>query len=95
MQKPTEIFKFIFSYTISLIKKKKFWILSLFVLFTAAIFILDAFHESYPDEFDNISGGWLILHGTLIYKNFFTHHGPFPYFLSSFLEIFSIMKVKL
>jgi hypothetical protein len=50
---------------------------------------MDTFHESYPDEFDNISGGWLILHGTLIYKSFFTHHGPVPYFLSSLVELFS------
>jgi hypothetical protein len=89
MQKPLDFFKFNFVHLINLVKKKRFWILSLFVLLTTAIFVIDTFHESYPDEFDNISGGWLILHGTLIYKSFFTHHGPFPYFLSSFLEIFS------
>lgn len=89
MQKSLEFIKLIFSRLTNLIKKKKFWILSLLVILTTAIFILDASHESYPDEFDNISGGWLILHGDLIYKSFFTHHGPFPYFLSSFIEIFS------
>ena len=53
------------------------------------LFLLNAFHESYPDEFDNIMGGWYILHGKLIYSGFFTHHGPVPYFLAALLELFS------
>jgi hypothetical protein len=89
MQKTSEFIKLNFLKLKNNIKKKRFWILSLFVLFVTALFFADSLHESYPDEFDNISGGWLILHGDLIYKSFFTHHGPFPYFLSSFIEIFS------
>jgi len=89
MNRVLEFIKRIPSYLKTIVKKKKFWIASAFVLFVTAIFLMDTFHESYPDEFDNISGGWLILHGDLIYKSFFTHHGPFPYFLSSFIELFS------
>lgn len=69
-------------------KKENLIILVVFLL-TAAIFLANAFHESYPDEFDNIMGGWLNLKGLLIYKDWFTHHGPFAYWLASFLEIFS------
>lgn len=54
-----------------------------------SIFFINTFHESYPDEFDNISGGWYILHGLVIYKDFFTHHGPIAYFLAALVEVFS------
>ncbi len=60
-----------------------FWTLIFF------IFFLDAFHESYPDEFDNLLGGWYILHGRLPYIGFFTHHGPASYFVSSIVLLFS------
>ncbi|MGH7245738.1 MAG: hypothetical protein ACREGI_02270, partial [Candidatus Levyibacteriota bacterium] len=60
-----------------------------FVAFTTILFLLDALHESYPDEFDNLLGGKYILHGRLLYTGFFTHHGPVPYYLAAFLELFS------
>ncbi len=63
-----------------------------YLFFFAAIlfiFLINTLHESYPDEFDNILGGWYILHGKLIYTGFFTHHGPIPYYLSALVEIFS------
>ena len=53
------------------------------------LFFLNSFHESYPDEWDNILGGWDILHGRLIYTGFFTHHGPAAYFLSAVVLFFS------
>lgn len=53
------------------------------------ILLINTFHESYPDEFDNILGGWYILHGKIIYKDFFTHHGPIAYFISVPALIFS------
>lgn len=63
---------------------------ALFVVgITCILFIINAVHETYPDEFDNILGGWYILHGNLPYSGFFSHHGPFPYFLAAFIEIFS------
>lgn len=61
----------------------------LFVLLLILLFVINGFHESYPDEFDNISGGWFILHGRLIYTGFFTHHGPVPYFIATLVELFS------
>lgn len=53
------------------------------------IYLSNTFHESYPDEFDNILGGWYILHGRLIYTGFFTHHGPVAYYLAVLVELFS------
>lgn len=61
---------------------------ALFVLSVLSLFILNSLHEKYPDEFDNILGGWYILHGKLPYVGFFTHHGPVPYFIASFLLLF-------
>ncbi len=60
-----------------------------FVLIMLGIFLINGMHESYPDEFDNILGGWYILHGRFIYSGFFTHHGPVAYFLAALVEIFS------
>lgn len=59
---------------------------SLILLFT---FFANTLHESYPDEFDNILGGWRILHGHPLYSEFFTHHGPTAYFIAAIIEIFS------
>lgn len=71
----------------SFLRKKENWpYIAFFALIFATLFI-NAFHESYPDEFDNIMGGWYILHGVPIYAGFFTHHGPVAYFLSSLIEI--------
>ncbi|HEV2339149.1 MAG TPA: hypothetical protein VGT05_00085 [Patescibacteria group bacterium] len=53
------------------------------------IFFINTFHESYPDEFDNILGGWYILHGRLPYVGFFTHHGPVAYFIAALVVLFS------
>lgn len=61
----------------------------LFLFFITAIFLVNGLHESYPDEFDNIMGGWYSLHGKLIYRDWFTHHGPVAYWVASFIEIFS------
>lgn len=65
-------------------------------LIKTALFVLLAFfvfsntlHEVYPDEFDNILGGWYMLHGKLLYTGFFTHHNPIAYILSAFIELFS------
>lgn len=69
-------------------KRENLLIISVFLL-ASAVFFANTVHESYPDEFDNIMGGWLNLQGLLIYKDWFTHHGPFAYWLASFLEIFS------
>jgi hypothetical protein len=69
--------------------KERHYLILIFVLVMIAIFLINTFHESYPDEFDNILGGWYILHGRLIYTGFFTHHGPVAYYLAALVEIFS------
>lgn len=72
----------------NLFNKENLIIFGVFLL-CFIIFITNTLHEAYPDEFDNIMGGWLTLHGELIYKDWFTHHNPFAYWLASILEIFS------
>lgn len=61
----------------------------IFFAFIFFIFFTNAVHESYPDEFDNILGGWYMLHGKLLYSGFFTHHNPIAYMLSAVVEVFS------
>jgi hypothetical protein len=68
-------------------RKKENWPYIAFFLIIFCILLINAFHESYPDEFDNIMGGWYILHGVPIYTGFFTHHGPTAYFLSALIEL--------
>lgn len=63
--------------------------LTLFWVIIAAFFFVNTFHESYPDEFDNILGGWYIIHGRLPYVGFFTHHGPIAYFIAAVALLFS------
>lgn len=70
------------------IKERQYFTV-LFVLVMLGIFLINTLHESYPDEFDNILGGWYILHGRLIYTGFFTHHGPVAYYIAALVEIFS------
>ncbi len=57
-----------------------------FILFS---FLANTFHEKYPDEFDNILGGWFVIHGHPLYTGFFTHHGPVAYLLAGIIEIFT------
>ena len=65
------------------------WWSAIFYFIVSFSFFANALHESYPDEFDNILGGWYILDGKLPYAGFFTHHGPIPYFIAAIIEIFS------
>lgn len=63
-----------------------------YIVFFAVLFLIltgNTLHESYPDEFDNILGGWNILHGNFLYTSFFTHHGPVAYVLAALVELFS------
>lgn len=75
-------------YILGSIVRQNFAEIALFVSIII-INLINAIHTSYPDEFDNILGGWYILHGKRIYADFFSHHGPVPYVVASFLEIFS------
>ena len=70
------------------LSNKENWPYIGFFAIVFVVLLINAFHESYPDEFDNILGGWYLLRGIPIYSGFFTHHGPTAYFLSSLIEIF-------
>lgn len=58
-------------------------LLLLFAFFVLLIFVLNSFHEEYPDEFDSILGGLYITQGKIPYKDWFQHHQPFAYVLAS------------
>jgi hypothetical protein len=53
------------------------------------ILIVNTFHEKYPDEFDNILGGWLINRGYQLYQDFFTHHNPLAYWTAALITFFT------
>ncbi len=61
----------------------------LIFIFIFFAYLANAFHTQFPDEFDNIYGGFLINHGKLPYIGFFTHHNPGAYFLASIITLFS------
>lgn len=56
-------------------------ILLFLVLF--ALFITNAFHEKYPDEFDSIVGGRYIAEGKVPYRDWFQHHQPGAYVMAA------------
>ncbi|RJQ37738.1 hypothetical protein C4559_03315 [Candidatus Microgenomates bacterium] len=72
---------------INFLKSHKIEIIFFFI--TYLILLVNSIHENYPDEMDNILGGYLINLGELPYTGFFTHHGPLAYYLASFLTLFS------
>lgn len=59
------------------------YIVLLYFAVIGSILFLNSIHFSYPDEFDNILGGKLILQGRLPYSGFFSHHGPLSYFIAA------------
>lgn len=70
-------------------KKKSFWLWIGFYTLILFIYLINGRHEQYPDEFDNVLGGWYLLQGKLIYSDWFSHHGPLAYVVASVVEIFS------
>jgi hypothetical protein len=70
-------------------RKKDFYIWLCLTGLLFVVYYANSFHEEFTDEFDNILGGVYILHGKLPYIGFFSHHNPVPYFLASFIAIFS------
>lgn len=60
-----------------------------FFLVLVSIALSNTLHEKYPDEFDNLLGGRYISEGKMIYRDFFTHHGPVPYFITAALIPFT------
>lgn len=47
------------------------------------VFVTNAFHEKYPDEFDSIVGGRYITEGKLPYRDWFQHHQPGAYVMAA------------
>lgn len=54
-----------------------------------AVFLTNAFHEEYPDEFDSIVGGRYIAQGQLPYRDWFQHHQPGAYVMAAVIYPFS------
>ena len=42
-----------------------------------------------PDEYDNMLSGVFVSQGKLPYRDFFSHHVPFPYFLAGLISVFT------
>lgn len=63
--------------------------LLIFFFIILVIFLINAFHEEYSDEYDSMLGGKLILQGQLPYRDWFQHHQPGTYVLSALILIFS------
>lgn len=61
----------------------------LICFFVVLLFInlINTVHNSFPDEFDNILGGYYINKGLLPYRDFFSHHGLVSYFIASLITI--------
>jgi len=57
--------------------------------FILVSFLINTLHTQFPDEFDNIYGGFLINQGKLPYTGFFTHHNPGAYYLASIITLIS------
>lgn len=53
------------------------------------VFVTNAFHEEYPDEFDSIIGGRYITEGKLPYRDWFQHHQPGAYVMAATILPFS------
>ncbi len=68
---------------------KRHWKTVLVFLLLFALFVANAFHEEYPDEFDSITGGRYITEGRLPYKDWFQHHQPGAYVMAATILPFS------
>lgn len=74
---------------LSISTRKENIIITVALFLILFLFLTNSLHESYPDEFDNIMGGWFTLHGKMIYTGWFTHHAPVAYWVATLIEIFS------
>jgi hypothetical protein len=66
---------------------KKALLITLLVIFS--IFLINTFHEEYPDEYDSIVGGKFITQGKVPYRDWFQHHQPGAYVLSALILPFT------
>lgn len=65
----------------SFVKKNKLIVFVLGAIFT--VFLINSQYVSYPDEFINLLAGKAINAGKIPYKEFFDHHLPMAWYLSS------------
>ena len=65
----------------SLIRKNYTSILLLGIIF--GLFLLNSRYVDYPDEYINLLGGKVILNGGLPYRDFWDHHLPLAWYISS------------
>ncbi len=68
---------------------RKHWKSILLFLFLLVIFVANAFHEKYPDEFDSIVGGRYIAEGKVPYRDWFQHHQPGAYVMAAGIFLFT------
>ncbi|MCL4200466.1 hypothetical protein KJZ67_03985 [Patescibacteria group bacterium] len=68
---------------------RTYWRPTLIFLLLLSIFLTNAFHEKYPDEFDSIVGGRYITEGKLPYRDWFQHHQPGAYVMAATILPFS------
>jgi len=76
-------------------KIRKNWKTILTWLILGLILLGNTLHEQYPDEFDNILGGWFSIKGYGLYKEFFTHHNPLAYWISGLITLFTRQSLVL
>ncbi len=62
---------------------KRYWKALLIFSLLLTVFVTNAFHEKYPDEFDSIVGGRYITEGKLPYRDWFQHHQPGAYVMAA------------
>lgn len=66
--------------------------IAIFIFILLLVFILNftnALQVSFTDEYDNLLGGSVINKGGILYKDFFSNHGPAPYYLAALIELIS------
>lgn len=66
---------------------KRFTYIHLSFIVISILFFLSVWYGAFGDEQENFAAGWLISQGLLPYKDFFFHHTPVPFFISSILFI--------
>lgn len=62
-------------------------ILVIILLFLFLLNFSNILHESFTDEYDSLFGGLLINRGAIIYKEFFSNHGPVTYYFAAVIEL--------
>src|SRR5579883_408051 len=47
----------------------------------------------FVDESDNFLGGYLIAHGEVLYRDYFSHHMPLPYYLAAVASLLGVSSL--